>query len=171
MTEEAFTETCVEVMARNAAAVAVLTLEDGDGDLHGMTITSLTSVASEPPAVSVCVGEGASSHRWLVPGARFGVSLLGAGQVHLSVGFSWAKGEDPFADVAWERADDGTPWLSDAAAHMVCEVDQVVPYHGSGVVLARIVGCGVHKDETLVYWRRKYFDRLAEAEGGVTGQW
>ncbi|MCB2222842.1 MAG: flavin reductase family protein [Actinobacteria bacterium] len=171
MAEEAFTEACVEVMARTASAVAILTLEDGDGEKHGMTITSLSSVSSEPPSVVVCVGEGASSHRWLVPGARFGVSLLGAGQVPYSLGFSWAKSDDPFADFPWERAEDGTPWLSEAAAHMICEVEQVTPYHGSAVVMARVVGCGVHKDETLVYWRRKYFDGLTEAEGGVTGTW
>jgi flavin reductase (DIM6/NTAB) family NADH-FMN oxidoreductase RutF len=171
MAEDAFATACVEVMARNAASVAVLTLEDDDGHLHGMTITSLTSVASEPPAVLVCVGEGASSHPWLRPGKHFGVSLLGADQIGHSLGFSWAKSDDPFADFPWKRAEDGTPLLSDTAAHLVCEVERVVPYHGSGVVMAKVVDCCIHKDETLVYWRRKYHGDLVEAPEGITGTW
>jgi len=94
--EEAFSESCVEVMSRIAAAVAVLTLEDADGVRRGMTITSLTSVAADPPAVLVCVANTASSRPSMVPGQTFCANLLAADQVPHSLGFSWAKSDDPF---------------------------------------------------------------------------
>lgn len=168
--QDDFAEACVEVMSRVAASVAVLTLEDPDGTKRGMTITSLSSVSSEPPAVVVCVGEGASSHPFMVPGQRFGVNLLGADQVDYSIGFSWAKSDDPFGDFPW-KVSSGAPVLSEAAAHFVCEVEQVSQYHGSAVVMAKVVDCRIHKDETLVYWRRTYYGDLVPAEGGVPGKW
>jgi len=169
--QDGFSEACVEVMSRTAASVAVLTIEDPDGIKRGMTVTSLSSVSSEPPAIAVCVGEGASSHPFMQPGQSIGISLLGADQTDYSVGFSWGKSEDPFADFPWKLSTNGTPLLTEAAAHMVCEIEQVAQYHGSAVVMARVTECCIHKDETLVYWRRIYHGGLVPVEEGVAGKW
>ena len=169
--EETFSEACVEVMSRIAASVAVLTLEDSDGVRRGMTITSLTSVAAEPPTVLVCVANTASSRPSMVPGQTFCANLLGADQVSYSIGFSWGKSDDPFGDFDWKPAKDGTPVLTGPAAHLICEVEQVVEYHGSAVVMARVIDCCVHNDEALVYWRRIYHGALVPVEEGVAGKW
>lgn len=170
-TEEEFSQSCVEVMSRIAASVAVLTLEGPDGVMRGMTITSLTSVASEPPAVLVCVSTAASSHPFMVPGQTFAANLLAADQTPYSIGFSWGKSEHPFDDFPWKRAAGETPVLTEAAAHMVCEVEQVSQYHGSAVVMAKVIDCCIHKDETLVYWRRAYHGDLVPVKEGTTGKW
>ena len=168
---EAFTEACVEAMSRVAASVAVLTLEGPDGIKRGMTITSLSSVSSDPPAVVVSVGEGASSHPFMAPGQTIGVNLLAADQTDYSIGFSWGKSEDPFADFPWKYAAGDTPVLTEAAGHLVCTIEKVEQYHGSAVVMARVIACDIRKDETLVYWRRSYFGELVPVEGGVDGKW
>ena len=169
--EEAFSESCVEVMSQIGASVSVLTLECPDGVKRGMTITSLSTVSSDPPAILVSVSEGASSHPFMKPGQSFGVNLLGWDQTDYSIGFSWGKSEDPFGDFPWEASANGTPLLTEAAAHLVCEVEQVIQYHGSAVVLARVTDCCAHKDETLVYWQRTYHGKLVAVEDGATGKW
>ena len=169
--DEVFSESCVEVMSGIAASVSVLTLEDPNGDKRGMTITSLSTVSSEPPAILVSVSEGASSHPFMKPGQSFGINLLAADQTNYSIGFSWGKSDDPFGDFPWEASANGTPLLTEAAAHLVCEVEQVVQYHGSAVVLARITDCSTRKDETLVYWRRAYHGSLVPVDDGAVGKW
>jgi hypothetical protein len=54
---------------------------------------------------------------------------------------------------------------------MVCEVEQVSQYHGSAVVMARVIDCCIHKDETLVYWRRTYHGELVPVGDGAVGKW
>ena len=169
--DDAFSEACVEVMSRVAASVAVMTLEDPDGTKRGMTITSLSSVSSDPPAVVVSIGEGASSHPFMAPGQTIGLNLLASDQTNYSIGFSWGKSEDPFADFPWKYAAGDTPVLTEAAAHFVCEVEKVEQYHGSAVVMARVIECDILKDETLVYWQRTYYGGLIPVEDGATGKW
>jgi flavin reductase (DIM6/NTAB) family NADH-FMN oxidoreductase RutF len=99
------------------------------------------------------------------------VNLLAADQTNYSIGFSWGKSEDPFADFPWKYGAADTPVLTEAAAHFVGEIEKVEQYHGSAVVMARVIACDIAKDETLVYWQRAYFGGLEPVEGGVTGTW
>lgn len=158
-------EVCRDVMESVAASVAVLTLVDGEGQRHGMTISSLTPVSADPPSVLVCVGGAASSRPFLVEGQRFGLSVLSAGQQAHSMGFAFGA-EDPFETFGWTPATDGTPILDGAAAHLICDVERVVDHHGTAVVLAGVVAGGVTKNEVLVYWKTRYFDQILVEDGG-----
>ena len=168
--EETLVDLNREVMSRVVSAVAVLTQIDDDGVLQGMTITSLSSVAAEPPSVLVCVSNTASSRASLVDGQGFCVNILASDQVAHSVGFAWGD-EDPFEVFEWSPAADGTPVLAGTAAHLLCEVERVVEHHGTAVVLAKVTAGGVHKDEVLAYWRRRYYGDLVPADPETTGTW
>jgi len=37
--------------------------------------------------------------------------------------------------------------------------------------MAKVIGCAVNRDETLVYWRRTYHGELVPVEDGVKGTW
>ena len=163
-------EVTSEVMNRLAAGVAVMTLVDGAGTRRGMTISSLTPVSADPPSVLMCIGANASSRPAMVEGQRFCANLLAADQVGHSTGFAWGE-DDPFTVFEWSPADDGTPVLGGTAAHLLCEIERVVDHHDTAVVLARVTGGAVHKDETLVYWLQKYFVDLVPAPSGATGVW
>lgn len=168
------TETLVdltgEVMSRVAAGIAVLTLLDDSAVPHGMTISSLTPVAADPPSVLMCIGGGASSRPALVEGRLFCANVLGADQVALSKGFAWGDA-DPFETFAWEPAPDGTPVLADTAAHLMCRVERVVEHDGTAVVVAAVEGGRVDSDSALVYWRKQYFGRLIPVEPETSGAW
>lgn len=162
------TQLCADVMAAVPAGVAVMTLIDAAGGLHGMTISSLTPVSSEPPSVLMCVGGNASSRPFLVEGQRLCVNILAADQVAHSVGFAFGD-DDPFEVFEWAPAADGTPVLADTAAHLLCEVERVVDHHEVAVVLVAVRGGSIDKDETLVYRNKSYFGDLIPVTSGPAG--
>jgi len=168
--DDSAVEACREVMAAVAAGVAVMTLADADGELRGMTISSLTPVSADPPSVLICVGGAASSRPHLVKGQRFCANVLAADQVAQSMGFAFGE-DDPFVTFGWTPAEDGTPVLDGTAAHLLCEVERVVDHHGTAVVLAAAIGGAVTKDEALVYWNTAYYGGLVAVEPGASGAW
>ncbi len=163
-------ELCAEVMAAMPSGVAVMTLVDDAGGLHGMTISSLTPVSSEPPSVLMCVGGSASSRPFLIEGQRLCANILAADQAAHSMGFAFGD-DDPFEVFEWSSDEDGTPILANTAAHLLCEVERVVDYHETAVVLAAVRGGSVDKDETLVYRNKSYFGDLIPVTSGAKGQW
>jgi len=163
-------ETARAVMSRVAASVEVVTMRDADGNPRGMTVSSLTQVSAESPALLVCIGPNASMRPFFVDGQAFCVNVLSSDQVDLSVGFAFGT-EDPFEVFGWSPAHDGTPVLAGTAAHLMCEVDQVVVYNETAVVLASVTGGEVYKNETLVYWMQSYYGDLVPTAQEVQGDW
>ena len=157
-------------MDRVAAGVAVVTLIDPAGVRRGMTISSLTPVSSDPPSVLMCIGGGASSRSYFVAGQAFCANVLASDQVAQSMGFAFGSA-DPFEVFDWSEGPDGTPVLEGTAAHLFGIVESVVDHHGTGVVLAKVTGGAVSKDESLVYWRKRYFSGLLAVEPEEVGKW
>ena len=163
-------ETARAVMSRVAASVEVVTMRDAEGNPRGMTVSSLTQVSADSPALLVCIGPAASMRPSFVTGQAFCVNVLSSDQVDLSVGFAFGT-EDPFEVFEWSPAADGTPVLAGTAAHLMCEVDRVVVFNETAVVLASVTGGEVYKDETLVYWMQSYYGDLVPTAQEVQGDW
>jgi flavin reductase (DIM6/NTAB) family NADH-FMN oxidoreductase RutF len=148
-----------EVKATLASGVAVLTGVDADGERRGMTVSSLTPVAGDTPAVLVCVGADASMRAMMAPGRRFNANILGESQSALSNGFAFGD-EDPFDVFPWESDESGTPVLSGVAGHLQCVVENVVDRRGTAVVLAAVTGASLDHADTLIYWQQAYYGHL-----------
>ena len=54
-----------------ATGIVVLTCEDNDGNVHGMTVNSFTSVNLDPPTVLVSLKPG-KAHRLISRNGRYG---------------------------------------------------------------------------------------------------
>ena len=63
-----------------ATGVTVVTTER-NGDVHGMTANSFTSVSLEPAIVLVCINKRATIHERLRDTGRFGISVLTGAQI------------------------------------------------------------------------------------------
>jgi flavin reductase (DIM6/NTAB) family NADH-FMN oxidoreductase RutF len=104
--------------------VAVLTVDSG-GDRMGVTISSLVSLALEPPLVGVSIGHQASCYELLRGAGAFGVSLLGREQEAYALRF--AAGYPPI--VHWEGIEtrlgpEGVaPLLARAAGWLECRTE------------------------------------------------
>ena len=125
-------------MGRFATGVAVVTTSH-DGQPHGMTVNSLTSVSLDPPLLLVCLTTGARTTDAVVGRGRFVVNVLSARQGPLAMRFA-RRGEEHFAGLDTDTT--GTPHdmpvVPGALLHADCAVEQVVPAGDHVVVLGAV---------------------------------
>ena len=66
----------LESMRNLAASVSIVSAQDQQKKNFAMTVSSLTSLSMDPPAILVCVNKEASIHSVLKEGASFAVNIL-----------------------------------------------------------------------------------------------
>nr|ADE62391.1 NADH-FAD oxidoreductase [Pseudomonas sp. LQ26] len=128
-----------QAVALFATGIAVLSAETADGEVHGMTVNSFTSISLDPPTVMVSLKTG-RMHELLTQGRRFGVSLLGEGQKVLSAFFSKRMLDDSPPPAF--TVQNSLPTLQDAMAWFECEVESTVQIHDHTLFFARVSACG-----------------------------
>jgi flavin reductase (DIM6/NTAB) family NADH-FMN oxidoreductase RutF len=143
-------------MGRFATGVAVITTEH-DGQRHGMTVNSLTSVSLDPPMLLVCFTRGSRTVRTVSRAARFGVNLLSARQEAISNHFA-RRGEDHFAEVPLDQGPLGVPLISNAIAQLVCTVGREIDAGDHVIVLGNIVHIRQRDGLPLCFFSGTYGD-------------
>ncbi len=121
--------------------------------VHGITVSSFTSLSLTPPLVGVAIGQHARAHGLLPALARYGVSVLSVDQAGVSDHFAGrpvALEGDPFEDL------DGHPVLVGAVAQLVCTVVNQVPVGDHTLVVGRVDHVRVVEGESLGYARGRY---------------
>jgi Flavin reductase like domain len=89
-------------MRRFASTVSIISCNDPDGQLHGMSATAVTSVCADPPTVLVCVNNSAATHGALSRRGRFCINILRSFHSELSQVFSGKiKGHERFCVGNW----------------------------------------------------------------------
>jgi flavin reductase (DIM6/NTAB) family NADH-FMN oxidoreductase RutF len=134
------------VMAGVPAPVAVVGGRDAT-DVHATTVSSLVSIALDPPTVSFSVGDDSQILAMIRAARCFSVSFLADHQSSLAEHFAAADrppGHAQFAGVPHRAGRGGLPILTEAAAWLECDlrdehrlgarviVDGVVTAAGSG---------------------------------------
>jgi flavin reductase (DIM6/NTAB) family NADH-FMN oxidoreductase RutF len=123
------------------------------GGVHGITVSSFTSLSLTPPLVGVAIGHKARAHTLLPALARYGVSVLAADQAVVSDHFAGrpvALDGDPFEQL------DGHPVLHGAVAQLVCTVVNQVPVGDHTLVVGRVDHARVTEAGSLAYVRGRY---------------
>jgi flavin reductase (NADH) len=153
------------LMTAYPTGVAVITAIDGDGSLHGMTCTSLTSVTLNPPTLLVSFRRASGTLRAARRRGRFGVNLLHARGRRAAEVFSTAV-EDRFGEVRWQHSEvTGMPWLAeDAHAFAGCVVRESIAVSDSEVVFGEICEIVQERDLPLLYGMREFSVWTAERQ-------
>lgn len=142
-----------------AGGVSVITVGRGK-DITGMTVTSVSSLAVEPPTLIVSVNRQSSSWPVLQRYGAFGVNILSADQVDVAERFSGKgglKGADRFTGAQWVTRATGVPLLSGALAAIDCEVEEVIERHSHAIVIGRVRDVVTAAPHTaLTYWDGQY---------------
>jgi flavin reductase (DIM6/NTAB) family NADH-FMN oxidoreductase RutF len=108
------------VLGQWPTGVAVITTVV-DGEWHGMTASSFSSVSLEPPLVSVCIDRGIPSHDRIARAGVFAVNILGKDHVELGKRFAGASaGADRFVGLDASTAKTGAPVLAEAIGWVDC---------------------------------------------------
>ena len=141
-------------MGTFATGVAVVTTV-WDGEYHGMTMNSLTSVSLDPCMLLVCPRRGSATGDAIANSGEFVVNLLRADQQEFSSRFIGSF-EDRFAGVEVEHTASGTPLLSEALAHIGC---RVVDTHAAGdhdIVVGEVTFCRELAGDPLVFFQGRF---------------
>ncbi|MDA9436684.1 flavin reductase family protein [Bradyrhizobium sp. CCBAU 51627] len=162
---ELMTETAVSsadfrgAMRHLTGGVSVITAGRGK-DITGMTVTSVTSLAVDPPTLLVSINRDASSFPLIRRYGAFGVNILAADQLDVAERFAGKgglKGADRFAGSQWVTAISGVPLLVGALSAVDCEVEEIVERHSHGIVIGRVrtIENSV-RSAALAYWHGQY---------------
>lgn len=142
------------VMGGFATGVTVVTTEM-DGELHGMTANSLTSVSMNPPLLLVCFVRDSRTAQAVARRHAFVVNLLDRRQEAVSNRFA-RQGEDHFAEVEYHINDFGLPVLAGGLGHLVCDVHVVYDGGDHDIVVGLIRYAEARTGKPLVFYRGKY---------------
>jgi flavin reductase (DIM6/NTAB) family NADH-FMN oxidoreductase RutF len=138
-----------EAMGSFPTGVTVVTVACDDGNLHGMTVNSFSSVSLDPMLVLVCLDETSRGLGLIERAGAFAVNVLSAGQQDVSRWFAnrhRPAGSTMFDGVPFEPGVTGGPILVEAAASFDCRLRQS---HRAGdhlIVLGEVVAL-VHRPQ------------------------
>ena len=154
MSELALPDLFSEAMSHMASGVAVITARrTNDGEPCGLAATAVVSYSAAPPSLLVSVGHSSRCHAHLEVCEHFEVHILGADQEDLARRFA-AKGDDKFADLAWDW-DHDVPVLADPLAYLRCRRAENFDRYDHTILVGDIAGGRVDSGEPLLYARRR----------------
>ena len=141
-----------------AASVSVISAKDSSGKPYAMTASSVTSLTIDPPAILVCVNNGASIHDVLVEDTNLCISILKKTQQEISNICSLKKMESHrFENDFWDTSD--TPFVRNAQSNIFCKVDETVTYHSHKIIIAKVLRAeNADTFNTLMYADGGYLD-------------
>ena len=146
-------------MRQLTGGVSVITAGHGS-DISGMTVTSVSSLSVDPPALIVSINRGASSWPLLKRYGCFGVNTLTADQIDIAERFTGKeglKGAERFAGARWTTRSSGVPLLVDALAAIDCEIEEIFERHSHAIVIGRMLDIQVSaRTAALAYWQGEY---------------
>ena len=146
-------------MRRLTGGVSVITAGIG-WDISGMTVTSVSSLSVDPPALIVSINRESSSWPLVRRYGFFGVNILTSDQIDIAERFTGKdglKGAQRFASAHWTTRVSGVPLLTDALAVIDCEVEDVVERHSHAIVIGRVLDVAVStRTAALAYWQGRY---------------
>jgi flavin reductase (DIM6/NTAB) family NADH-FMN oxidoreductase RutF len=146
-------------MRHLAGGVSVITVGRGK-NITGMTVTSVSSLSVDPPALIVSINRDSSSWPLLKRHGFFGVNILTADQIDIAERFTGKgglKGADRFAGAQWITGVSGVPLFVGTLAAIECEAEDIVERHSHAIVIGRVLGIQrSSRTAALAYWQGQY---------------
>ncbi len=144
-----------QLLSNWATGVTVVTTMDQAGKPYGLTVSSFTSVALDPPLVLVCLDNKLSGLQAFKDSKHFGVSILSDQQEEISRIFAKKDSERPSSVYFTGKL--GTPLLRNSVAVLECETVNMYAGGDHTIVLGRVdAGEALAASKPLLYFRGKY---------------
>lgn len=138
-----------QAMGSFPTGVTVVTVASDDGNMHGMTVNSFSSVSLDPMLVLVCLNETSRALDLIERAGAFVVNVLSAGQQDVSRWFAdrhRPAGPTMFDRVPFEPGVTGCPVLADTTASFDCRLRQSHPAGDHLIVLGEVLAL-VHRPQ------------------------
>lgn len=140
--------------------VTVVTVESGEGQAYGLTVSSFTSVSLDPPLILVCLDNRLSGIEKFSASTRFAVNILAENQREVSDYFATPGSDRSRACGYYFQLETGAPRLRDCLAWMECRPESIFPGGDHSILVGRVAAVGFGerhgKQGPLVYFRGRY---------------
>ena len=145
------------IFRNHATGIAIVTSSDGDGNPIGFTASSVTSLGSVPPLVSLNVAQGASTYQHIRPGKLMAIHTLDAENLELAQKLAEDK-EQRFTGKDFEIGPESTPIFLAASSVLLVRVINKIEVEANAVVVlsAETAHQNRSSKEPLIYFQRGY---------------
>ncbi|MBM7508036.1 DNA-binding GntR family transcriptional regulator [Nocardioides salarius] len=117
-----------------------------------MTASSVTSLSADPPMMLACINSAVPTCDAVSRSGRYVVNILSEGQGDLAHQFATAA-RDKYRDVGVHLGLGGMPLLTEALAHVECEVEEKIVGGSHSIFLGRVVSASASAGQPLTYFR------------------
>lgn len=142
-----------------SAGVTVVTATF-DGQSHGMTVNSFTSISLDPAMITISLQGSTRTHEFVSKSKAFGITILSQEQTDVSDLFAGRKPEvtDRFAELKTKTLVTGSPLIVGGLSWLDCRVVQTFDSGSTTLFIAEVVDAREGKaDDPLIYHNRKYW--------------
>jgi flavin reductase (DIM6/NTAB) family NADH-FMN oxidoreductase RutF len=143
-----------------ATGVTIVTAK-ADGQQHGLTVSSFTSVSIDPPLVLVSIASTSRTGELIRQCGYFGVTILSEGQQDISDTFAGRVPEnaDRFAGLKTGTLISGAPFLTDSLAWLDCHLKTTLAVGMSMIYIGEVIAVqNADSGQPLIYFNRDYQD-------------
>ena len=147
-----------QAMRAWSSGVTIVTASHA-GEQHGMTVSSFTSVALDPPMIIISLQSASRTQELVSHANAFAVTILSDNQQEISDRFAGriSDAENRLLDLETETLVTGTPFIKGGLAYLDCRVSQTIPVGSNTIFLAEVVAArGNGEGQPLVYHDRRY---------------
>ena len=144
-------------MRQWATGVSVVSAQH-DGQRHGMTVNSFTSISLDPPLVLVSLERVTRTHDMVGEAGSFAVTILRHDQREISDTFAGRLTEqsDRFAGLETFTLQTGAPLITGGIAHFDCQVVATYEAGTHTVFIGQVVALNCDTGDPLLYYNRDY---------------
>jgi flavin reductase (DIM6/NTAB) family NADH-FMN oxidoreductase RutF len=139
--------------------VTIATVTDAEGQPHGLTVNSFTSVSLNPPLVLICLDYSCNILSLFRKASHFGICVLREDQEELSTRFA-LRGADRFDGVPFHFGPGKVPFLNTAVAWFACRKAQVIESGDHAIFIGEVCHAELGEGRPLLYYESRY-QRLA----------
>ena len=144
-----------EALSCFPSGVTVVTTKDGDGNLHGITVSAFCSVSLEPPLVLICIDKNTASHYAFEETGFFAVNILSEDQKQVSSQFASPR-ENKFDGVEFDSNGMEIPILKGALVNLECRLRDSHDGGDHTIFIGEIEKAHLSEGKPLVYCNGDY---------------
>jgi flavin reductase (DIM6/NTAB) family NADH-FMN oxidoreductase RutF len=143
--------------------VAIVTVWQGD-DIHGTTVSSVSSVSRDPLLIGVCLRTVSGLAEVIDQARCFAVNVLSTRQSALAGWFAdpgRPQGLAQFDHVEWEPdAFSGAPWIHGSLASLGCHLTTTIPAGDHNLLLGNVVTARTGEGAPLLHFTGRLHDGM-----------
>jgi len=131
-----------------------------EGNKHGMTVNSFTSISLDPALITISLQQSTRTHELVSKSRAFGLTILSAQQSKISDLFAGKMTEvkDRFSGLQTETLVTGSPLIVGGLAWLDCRVIETFDAGMNTLFIAEVLAAhDANEGQPLIYHNRKYW--------------